>query len=61
MITKKIILTKEELKELIVNTYLDGFNYGQVIEKEQKERKVWTSRGRDVLTYAENKVKELLK
>ena len=57
----KIILTESELRVLIMDVYLDGFTYGKIIDKEQKNAKNWSSKGRDTIEYARNKSKQILK
>jgi hypothetical protein len=61
MIEKKIILTENELKTLLVDTYVFAFQYSRDMIKEQAEhKKVWTSKGRDVLTYVRDKLKGIM-
>jgi len=57
-IEKKITLTENELKEIIISSYLDGFEYSEKWEEIWKKRK--NSQGRDVLSYARKKIKEMM-
>lgn len=55
----KFILTSKEMLDLIMEVYQDGFDYGMAYAAEQKTEMNWSSRGRDIISYANKMLKKL--
>ena len=58
-ISKKVILIKKELYNLIIQVYEKGFDYGT--NYTEIFNKYGNSQGKDTITYSQNKLKEILK